>query len=64
LRSAKPLNPVLVGYFCRVVNTLISRKRNQLIPFLFKKEAFNHLINHLDCKSVVEVVVKLMNTEE
>lgn len=55
---------MLAGYFCKVLNSLISRKRNQFIPFMFKRDAFNHLINHLDCKSIVEVMVKLMNIEE
>jgi len=64
VRGDEPLNPVLAGYFCKIINSLISRKRNQFIPFMFKRDAFTHLINHLDCKSFVEVVVKLMNIEE
>jgi hypothetical protein len=29
------LNPVLSGYFCKLVSLLISRKQKLLIPYIF-----------------------------
>jgi len=33
--NEKPLNPVLAGYFAKLVTLLINRKQKQLIPFVF-----------------------------
>jgi hypothetical protein len=37
LRQEEELNPVLSGYFCKLVSLLISRKQKQLIPYIFSE---------------------------
>ena len=31
----KPLNPVLAGYFSKLVTLLINRKQKQIVPYVF-----------------------------
>ena len=61
-----PLNSVLSGYFAKVFNLLLSRKQNQLIPYLFEvsNDAIDCLLNHIYQKSISEVVLAIMKIEE
>lgn len=56
------LNPVLSGYFCKLVSLLISRKQKQLVPYIFRPESpiIDHLVNHVGQKSVSEILNKLL----
>jgi len=60
------LNPVLAGYFSKVLSLLLSRKQNQLIPYLFdaNHDAIDCLVNHIYQKSISEVVLQIMKIEE
>mmetsp|Transcript_32815 Transcript_32815/g.50105 ORF Transcript_32815/g.50105 Transcript_32815/m.50105 type:complete len:446 (-) Transcript_32815:607-1944(-) len=56
------LNPVLSGYFCKLVSLLISRKQKQLIPYIYGQNSMiiDSLLNHVYQKSVSEVLNKLL----
>lgn len=58
-----PLNPVLSGYFFRLVNLLIMRKQKQLVPYIFgdDSDVIDYLLKHVYQKSVSEVLNKLLN---
>jgi hypothetical protein len=38
IEQEEELNPVLSGYFCKLVSLLISRKQKFLIPYIFSPE--------------------------
>lgn len=56
------LNPVLSGYFCKLVSLLISRKQKQLVPYIFSKEStiIDNLVMHVGQKSISEILNKLI----
>lgn len=56
------LNPVLSGYFCKLVSLLISRKQKQLFPFIFAKDStvIEDLLKHVYQKSISEILNKLL----
>jgi len=56
------LNPVLSGYFCKLVSLLISRKQKQLVPYVFEKESdvIDCLLKHVEQKSISEILNKLL----
>ena len=58
-----PLNPVLSGYFFRLVNILIMRKQKQVVPYIFgdDSDVIDCLLYHVYQKSVSEVLNKLLN---
>lgn len=60
--EGEELNPVLSGYFCKLVSLLISRKQKQLVPYIFRPESpiIDHLVNHVGQKSVSEILNKLL----
>jgi serine/threonine-protein phosphatase 6 regulatory subunit 1 len=45
----KPLNPVLAGYFTKLVTLLINRKSKQLMPYVFAPEStiIDRLVEHV-----------------
>ena len=56
------LNPVLSGYFCKLVSLLISRKQKQLVPYIFSAESkiMENLVKHVQQKSISEILNKLV----
>ncbi len=62
VRNEGELNPVLSGYFCKLVSLLISRKQKQLIPYIYGPDCdiIDSLLNHVYQKSVSEVLNKLL----
>lgn len=56
------LNPVLSGYFCKLVTLLISRKQKQLVPYIFQEdtEIMDYLLLHVYQRSISEVLNKLL----
>lgn len=56
------LNPVLSGYFCKLVSLLISRKQKQLVPYIFSSESkiIDNLVKHVQQKSISEILNKLV----
>lgn len=65
-QSKAPVNAVLAGYFSKVLTSLLSRKQNQLIPYLFEtnNDAIDCLLNHIYQKSISEVLISILKIEE
>jgi len=60
------LNPVLAGYFAKLVTLLINRKQRQLIPYVFAPGAdvIDRLLFHVYQKSIAELLNKFLNIVE
>ena len=60
------LNPVLSGYFCKLVSLLNSRKQKMLVPYIFSPESniVDKLIEHVYQKSISEILNKLLTQFE
>jgi hypothetical protein len=58
-----PLNPVLAGYFSKLLILLLNRKMKQIVPFIFSNECnlIDHLLYHVYQKSVSDVLQKILN---
>lgn len=58
-----PLNPVLSGYFAKLLVLLINRKQKQIVPFIFSEECslIDNLLYHVYQKSISEVLNKILN---
>ena len=56
------LNPVLSGYFCKLVSLLISRKQKSLVPYIFapNSDIIENMVRHVYQKSISEVLNKLL----
>lgn len=56
------LNPVLSGYFCKLVSLLISRKQKSLVPYIFSQNSdiIEFMLKHIYQKSISEVLNKLL----
>ena len=56
------LNPVLAGYFCKLVSILISRKCRQLVPYVFApgSDLIECLLKHVYQRSISEILNKLL----
>jgi hypothetical protein len=59
----KPLNPVLSGYFSKLLTLLINRKPKSLMPYVFSPESdvIESLLNHVYQKSLSELITKFLN---
>ena len=59
----KPLNPVLSGYFSKLVTLLINRKQKQIVPYVFEDhpDIIDCLVNHVYQKSISELLNKFLN---
>jgi hypothetical protein len=66
----KPLNPVLSGYFAKLVTLLLTRRQKQIVPYIFSEEndcqIIDQLVYHVYQKSLSEFLIKLLslNTAE
>ena len=62
IQTEEELNPVLSGYFCKLVSLLISRKQKQLFPFIYGPEStvIEDLLKHVYQKSISEIINKLL----
>lgn len=60
----KPLNPVLSGYFSKLVTLLLTRRQKQLVPYIFNTENDSKLVDlllfHVYQKSLSEFLNKLL----
>jgi len=62
----KPLNPVLAGYFQKLVTILLNRKQRQLLPYIFAKDSpvMDNLLYHVYQKSISEVLNKFVSLSD
>lgn len=61
-----PINPVLAGYFAKLVTLLINRKQKNLIPYVFAPDSdvIDNLLYHVYQKSVSELLNKFLNIQD
>ena len=60
------INPVLAGYFSKVVQLLVNRKQKQIVPYIISdtSNVVENLLNHIYSRSVAEVVHRLLQIVE
>lgn len=57
------VNPVLAGYFSKIVQLLINRKQKQIVPYIVSDEnqVVENLLKHVYSRSVAEVIHRLLH---
>jgi len=56
------LNPILVSYFSRIINTLIIRKPSEIINYFKSRDTFkNDFFNHLNSTSIIDILYRLIS---
>uniref|UniRef100_A0A8C6VQ28 Protein phosphatase 6 regulatory subunit 2 n=1 Tax=Nothobranchius furzeri TaxID=105023 RepID=A0A8C6VQ28_NOTFU len=65
LEQPSPLNPLLASFFSKTIGNLITRKTEQVINFLRKKEGFLALVlKHIDTSAMMDVLLRLISCVE
>uniref|UniRef100_A0A8C1QY04 Protein phosphatase 6, regulatory subunit 2b n=1 Tax=Cyprinus carpio TaxID=7962 RepID=A0A8C1QY04_CYPCA len=65
LEQTPPLNPLLASFFSKTFGNLITRKTEQVIGFLKKKEDFiGQVLKHLDTSAMMDLVLRLISSVE
>uniref|UniRef100_A0A1A8HID2 Protein phosphatase 6, regulatory subunit 2b n=1 Tax=Nothobranchius korthausae TaxID=1143690 RepID=A0A1A8HID2_9TELE len=65
LEQPSPLNPLLASFFSKTIGNLITRKTEQVINFLRKKEEFLALVlKHIDTSAMMDVLLRLISCVE
>ncbi|XP_066540794.1 serine/threonine-protein phosphatase 6 regulatory subunit 2 isoform X2 [Hoplias malabaricus] len=65
LEQDPPLNPLLASFFSKTFGTLISRKTEQTISFLRKKDGFiNLVLKHMDTSAMMDLLLRLISCVE
>uniref|UniRef100_A0AAR2L4D2 Serine/threonine-protein phosphatase 6 regulatory subunit 2 n=1 Tax=Pygocentrus nattereri TaxID=42514 RepID=A0AAR2L4D2_PYGNA len=60
-----PLNPLLASFFSKTFGSLISRKTEQTISFLRKKDGFITLVlKHMDTSAMMDLLLRLISCVE
>jgi len=59
------LNEVLCGYFSKVFTVLVSAKTKEVFTYIYTHPViFDHLLTHSYQKSISEILIRLLNTQE
>ncbi|XP_059831908.1 serine/threonine-protein phosphatase 6 regulatory subunit 3 isoform X3 [Hypanus sabinus] len=65
LQNDPPLNPLLASFFSKVLSILISRKPDQIISFLRKRDAFVSLmLKHIGTSALMDLLLRLLTCIE
>lgn len=64
LQKDPPLNPLLAGYFGKVVTTILARRPEQTLQVLHSKSVVPMLLNHLSASSILELLQKVVSEAE
>lgn len=65
LEQPSPLNPLLASFFSKTVGNLITRKTEQVLGFLRRKEEFLSLVlKHIDTSAMMDVLLRLISCVE
>eukprot|EP00347_Sterkiella_histriomuscorum_P002974 403366086 len=65
LDSTEELNPVLTGYFCKLFQVLVGNKPKEVFGYIYANpNVLDKFINHLNDKSVSEILIRLLNVSE
>ncbi|XP_041093565.1 serine/threonine-protein phosphatase 6 regulatory subunit 1-like [Polyodon spathula] len=63
--GAGPLNPLLASFFSRVMGLLISRKSEQIISFLRRRDQFlSLLLSHIGTSAIMDLLLRLITCVE
>lgn len=59
----EPLNPTLCGYFCKVLQIMISHQPKEMINYIISTDykVLDKMINFIENKSICEILIKLLN---
>lgn len=60
LRTEERLNPVLSGYFSKLVSTLLRSRKKEMVDYFIKENIFDLLLNHIYQDSISELVNKVL----
>ena len=65
LDTEEELNPVLCGYFSKLFTVLVGAKTKQVFSYIYTHpRVLDHLVRHSYQKSIAEVLIRLLNTQE
>jgi hypothetical protein len=65
LETEEELNAVLSGYFSKVFTVLVSSKTKEVFSYVYTHtRVLDNLVRHSYQKSVSEVLIRLLNTQE
>ncbi|TMS05913.1 Serine/threonine-protein phosphatase 6 regulatory subunit 2 [Larimichthys crocea] len=65
LEQPSPLNPLLASFFSKTIGNLITRKTEQVLSFLRRKEGFLSLVlKHIDTSAMMDVLLRLISCVE
>ncbi|XP_035521444.1 serine/threonine-protein phosphatase 6 regulatory subunit 2 [Morone saxatilis] len=65
LEQPSPLNPLLASFFSKTIGNLITRKTEQVLSFLRRKEEFLSLVlKHIDTSAMMDVLLRLISCVE
>ncbi|KAJ8417678.1 hypothetical protein AAFF_G00225210 [Aldrovandia affinis] len=65
LQNEAPLNPLLASFFSKVLSILISRKPEQIVEFLRKRDDFvDLLIKHIGTSAVMDFLLRMLTCTE
>ena len=56
------LNPVLAGYFSKLIACLLKHKKFELQKYIFQSKHLKSLIDHLYDTSIADLLVKLLSS--
>ncbi|XP_064193173.1 serine/threonine-protein phosphatase 6 regulatory subunit 3-like isoform X1 [Anguilla rostrata] len=65
LQNEAPLNPLLASFFSKVLSILISRKPDQIVEFLRKRDDFvDLLIKHIGTSAIMDFLLRMLTCTE
>ncbi|KAJ8340092.1 hypothetical protein SKAU_G00347250 [Synaphobranchus kaupii] len=65
LQNEAPLNPLLASFFSKVLSILISRKPDQIVEFLRKRDDFVDLmIKHIGTSAIMDFLLRMLTCTE
>jgi len=60
----EPLNPLLAGYFSKIVTCLLNRKTYETLAVMQRKDMLARLLQHVGTFSIMELLLKLLHETE
>lgn len=65
IRVEDELNPVLCGYFCKLITNLLNSNRKQFCLYVFnpQNQIIQSMINHIYNRSIADLLVKILNQD-
>jgi len=59
------LNPVLAGYFCKVMQVLVGNKPREVFKYIYEHQVvLSNLVKHIYQKSISDVLVRILNVSD